>query len=129
MLQSDCQCFGSLVVQSVCAGDFIWSKIASAHGDHHARMPKICVCRVWIHVVHITVFFIVSTDKTSSSIVSKQNLYQFCFNLALCTTSGHYLVFHHPPTLHQPTPISVSVYSTVMTIVALFLESHVVGHL
>ena len=45
--------FWSVSAQSVYAGDLTWSRIASGHGDHHARMLKICVCRGWIHVTCI----------------------------------------------------------------------------
>ena len=45
--------FWLVSVPSVCAGNFVGSKIASAQGDHHARMPKFCVCRGWICVMHI----------------------------------------------------------------------------
>ena len=41
-------------VPSVCAGDVVGSKIASAQGDHHARMLKFCVYRGQIHVVCIS---------------------------------------------------------------------------
>ena len=40
---------------------------------------------------------IIFTNKTSFSIINRQNLYWFCFNLAHCTTS--YLVFHNSPPL------------------------------
>ena len=45
--------FWLVSVQSVCAGDFVWSKIATAQGDHHARMLKLCVCRRQICVACI----------------------------------------------------------------------------
>ena len=46
--------FWLVSVQPVWAGDLTWNKIASAHGDHCTRMPKICVCRGWICVMRIT---------------------------------------------------------------------------
>ena len=45
--------FWLIGVQPVWAGDLTWSKIASAHKDHCTRMPKICICRGWIHVTCI----------------------------------------------------------------------------
>ena len=46
--------FWLISVLPVWAGDLAWNKITSAHGDHCTRMPKICICRGWIHVMHIT---------------------------------------------------------------------------
>ena len=46
--------FWLVSVPSVCAGDFVGSKITSAQGDHHARMPKFCVFMGQIRVARIS---------------------------------------------------------------------------